>query len=140
MNIVHFNNARASKRKPPSKLPHAGLSAEIERIDRAICSKLVALRTGAGMTRLELANRCGVHPHQIAKYETGENRISASRLKVIAEVLECNIVGFLDELLEPMYKSSTECVYMMERFNRIKDDEIKECLGRLICLIAERVA
>ena len=140
MNIVHFNNARASRRKPPSRLPRCGLSAEIARIDAAICSKLVALRTGAGMTRIELARLSDCTPPQIANYETGKNRISASRLKVIAGVLGCDIASFLDELIAPMYKSSTECVHMMERFNRIEDKEIQECLSKLIYLIAERAA
>jgi len=140
MNIVHFNHARMSKRKPPTPLRTFGLSDQISRIDRDIRWKLSSMREDAGLSRMELARLSGCTPHEIATYETGENKISANKLKVIAELLKCDISEFLEELAGPMYRSGTEYAQIAKQLDKIKDDEIKDCLNHLIHLIAARVA
>ena len=52
-----------------------------------------------GMTQQQLASKVGIKFQQIQKYETGMNRISASRLWDIAEALDVSI-GFFFEGLE----------------------------------------
>lgn len=58
-----------------------------------------------GMTQQQLANRVGIKFQQIQKYETGANRISASRLWDIAEALDVPVSFFFEgidgELAEP---------------------------------------
>ena len=60
-----------------------------------------------GMTQQQLAQQVGIKFQQIQKYETGANRISASRLWDIAEALEVP-VSFFFEGLEEVQKSADE--------------------------------
>lgn len=51
-----------------------------------------------GVTQQQLAERVGIKFQQIQKYETGMNRISASRLWDIAEALDVPISFFFEGL------------------------------------------
>jgi len=53
-----------------------------------------------GMTQQQLAEKVGIKFQQIQKYETGMNRVSASRLWDISETLSVPI-SFFFEGLEP---------------------------------------
>lgn len=53
-----------------------------------------------GMTQQQLAGKVGIKFQQIQKYETGMNRISASRLWDIAEALEVPVSFFFEGLDE----------------------------------------
>jgi transcriptional regulator with XRE-family HTH domain len=58
-----------------------------------------------GMTQQQLAEKVGIKFQQIQKYETGANRVSASRLWDIADTLEVP-VSFFFEGLEDDHKES----------------------------------
>lgn len=60
-----------------------------------------------GMTQQQLAQQVGIKFQQIQKYETGANRISASRLWDIAEALDVP-VSFFFEGLEEVQKSADD--------------------------------
>jgi transcriptional regulator with XRE-family HTH domain len=49
-----------------------------------------------GMTQQQLAERVGIKFQQIQKYETGMNRVSASRLWDIAEALNAPVSFFFE--------------------------------------------
>lgn len=49
-----------------------------------------------GMTQQQLADKVGIKFQQIQKYETGMNRISASRLWDIAEAMDVSIAFFFE--------------------------------------------
>ncbi|MEM1343108.1 MAG: helix-turn-helix transcriptional regulator [Pseudomonadota bacterium] len=51
-----------------------------------------------GMTQQQLANAVGIKFQQIQKYETGANRVSASRLWDIAETLDVPVSFFFEGL------------------------------------------
>ncbi len=53
-----------------------------------------------GMTQQQLASKVGIKFQQIQKYETGMNRISASRLWDIAEALDVDVRFFFDGINE----------------------------------------
>lgn len=53
-----------------------------------------------GMTQQQLAERVGIKFQQIQKYETGANRVSASRLWDIAEALDVPVSFFFEGLSE----------------------------------------
>lgn len=53
-----------------------------------------------GMTQQQLAEKVGIKFQQIQKYETGANRVSASRLWDIADTLEVPVSFFFDGLEE----------------------------------------
>lgn len=49
-----------------------------------------------GMTQQQLAERVGIKFQQIQKYETGANRVSASRLWDISDALEVQVSFFFE--------------------------------------------
>lgn len=51
-----------------------------------------------GMTQQQLAERVGIKFQQIQKYETGMNRVSASRLWDIADALDVPVSFFFEGL------------------------------------------
>jgi transcriptional regulator with XRE-family HTH domain len=51
-----------------------------------------------GMTQQQLAERVGIKFQQIQKYETGANRVSASRLWDIADALDVDVSFFFEGL------------------------------------------
>ncbi len=51
-----------------------------------------------GMTQQQLGEKVGIKFQQIQKYETGSNRVSASRLWDIAEALDVPVTFFFDGL------------------------------------------
>ncbi|UWQ77430.1 helix-turn-helix domain-containing protein [Leisingera sp. M658] len=53
-----------------------------------------------GMTQQQLAEQVGIKFQQIQKYETGANRVSASRLWDISDALEVPVSFFFDGLQE----------------------------------------
>ena len=48
----------------------------------------------ARMTQTQLANKIGVRLQQIQKYEVAQNRVSTSRLWMIAEALDIDVREF----------------------------------------------
>ncbi|MBD3802497.1 MAG: helix-turn-helix transcriptional regulator [Thioclava sp.] len=61
-----------------------------------------------GMTQQQLADQVGIKFQQIQKYETGMNRVSASRLWDIADALEVPISFFFEGLSEDTGVSQPE--------------------------------
>ena len=53
-------------------------------------------REAAGLSQEALAEQCGVSFQQIQKYENGANRISVSRLVLIARALRCRVTDLMD--------------------------------------------
>ena len=66
-------------------------------IDQFVGQKTRALRAIRGMTQQQLAAEIGVKFQQVQKYETGANRISASRLSEIAAALDAPITAFFPD-------------------------------------------
>ena len=70
------------------------------------------------MTQQELGEKVGIKFQQIQKYETGANRVSASRLWDISQVLEVPVTYFFDGLSQkPRTKSGTSIEIPMELAN-----------------------
>ena len=65
-------------------------------VDAHVGKRIRHRRWMVGMTQQQLADRVGIKFQQIQKYETGMNRVSASRLWDIAEVLGVAINFFFE--------------------------------------------
>lgn len=65
-------------------------------IDVVVGDKVRHLRRAAGLTQQMLANELGVTFQQVQKYETGANRISASRMQEIANFLAVPVAEFFE--------------------------------------------
>lgn len=69
-------------------------------IDLHVGKRLRLRRTLFGLTQIDLAKHVGVSFQQIQKYEVGSNRVSASRLWLIAQVLNVDVSYFFEELMQ----------------------------------------
>ncbi len=69
-------------------------------VDAHVGKRIRHRRWMIGMTQQQLADKVGIKFQQIQKYETGMNRVSASRLWDIADTLGVTIAFFFDGLNE----------------------------------------
>ncbi len=67
-------------------------------IDRHVGQRLRRRRRLMGLTQKELAERVGIRFQQIHKYETGINRMTASRLYELAKALGAPVEHFYEGL------------------------------------------
>ncbi|MFK7882382.1 helix-turn-helix domain-containing protein [Roseobacter sp.] len=67
-------------------------------VDVHVGKRIRQRRWLVGMTQQKLAECVGIKFQQIQKYETGANRVSASRLWDIADALEVDVAFFFDGL------------------------------------------
>ena len=67
-------------------------------IDKTIGSRIRDRREAAGLSIDELSKFLGLSHTQIQKYETGVNRVGASRLNEIARVLDVPLMWFFEGL------------------------------------------
>lgn len=65
-------------------------------MDIALGAAVRIRRRTIGMSQEALADQCGVSFQQIQKYENGANRISFSRLVLIARALSCRVTDLMD--------------------------------------------
>ena len=61
-----------------------------------LASNLIRLRTAAGMTQAELAERVGVSEKVVSKWECGETKPSAEVLPALADAFGCTIDALFD--------------------------------------------
>ncbi|SIO53709.1 Helix-turn-helix [Rhodovulum sp. ES.010] len=70
-------------------------------VDAHVGRRIRQRRWMLGMTQQELAEKVDIKFQQIQKYETGANRVSASRLWLIAQALDVAVSFFFDGLEVP---------------------------------------
>lgn len=69
-------------------------------VDVHVGKRLRHRRWMVGMTQQQLAEQVGIKFQQIQKYETGMNRVSASRLWDISEVMDVPVSFFFEGIEE----------------------------------------
>ena len=67
-------------------------------VDIHVGKRIRQRRWLVGVTQQQLGDKVGIKFQQIQKYETGANRVSASRLWDIAEALDVPVTFFFDGL------------------------------------------
>ncbi len=68
----------------------------IHHVDKTVGANMRKFRTDRLITQMKLAEPLKISFQQIQKYETGANRISASRLWQIAHLLDKDIQDFFE--------------------------------------------
>ncbi len=63
-------------------------------VDAYVGARIGLRRSALGLSQSALAQRLGISFQQVQKYETGQNRISASRLHRLATVLGASVDAF----------------------------------------------
>ncbi len=69
-------------------------NSHIKELDKIIGKRIRYLRQISGLTQAELALKLNISPQQLQKYEKGSNKISASRLEALAEILNAPVNEF----------------------------------------------
>jgi transcriptional regulator with XRE-family HTH domain len=100
MEPTESQTARPRARDQKSGKVSAGPSTtkQATAADELVGVRVRMRRQTVGMTQSELGRRIGVSFQQIQKYEQGRNRIGASRLTSIAQVLAVPVSFFFEEL------------------------------------------
>ncbi|MEQ9694644.1 helix-turn-helix transcriptional regulator [Shimia sp. SDUM112013] len=77
-------------------------------VDVHVGKRIRQRRWLTGMTQQQLAQHVGIKFQQIQKYETGANRVSASRLWDIAEALDVPVSFFFEGIEEAEAAEASE--------------------------------
>lgn len=96
-------------------------------IDVHVGMRIRQRRWMMGMTQQQLAEMVGTKFQQIQKYETGANRVSASRLWWIAQALEVGVEHFFDEM-KPNPEDGAEVTKLSVADDKFNQREAQELL------------
>ena len=111
-------------------------------IDKHIGAKILSIRLALGLSRDQLAKKLDVTQQQLQKYEKGTNRISVSRLVVIAKALSQGVSYFYEGLSddnEPMVTQHQRmCIEVSRNFMRIESADHQTAVNILIKSLANR--
>jgi len=112
---------------------------EIHPIDVYVGDQIRAERILNGKNQGDLAHEIGVTFQQVQKYETGKNRVSASRLWMISKHLDVSISTFFPEESETEMHElrgySHQDLQFLSQIRRLGDPErqvVQDLLGFLI--------
>jgi transcriptional regulator with XRE-family HTH domain len=138
--------AKTLKRFPKIEGPHP--------VDMHVGARLRLRRMMLGISQETLGKALGLTFQQVQKYEKGSNRIGASRLMELSELLEVPIQFFYDDFSAAVggapglaesgpgddfmeLLSSPEVVQLCRHFAVIKDPRVKKRVLELVKTIAE---
>jgi transcriptional regulator with XRE-family HTH domain len=123
-------------------------------IDKYVGSRIRMRRIMLGMSQEKLGDALGLTFQQVQKYEKGTNRVGASRLQQIAEVLQVHVSfmfegapgasasGGMSESASPAYVSdflaTSDGLALTKAFTRLKDAKLRRSIVDLVEQIAAR--
>ncbi|HWB51300.1 MAG TPA: helix-turn-helix transcriptional regulator [Stellaceae bacterium] len=111
--------------KPAGSAPRYGRGTGIPNpIDVHVGKRIRMRRLFLGMNQETLANALGLTFQQVQKYEGGANRVSASRLSAMADILGVPIAFFFGDLPVDDEKGSAEERESRERMERPETIEL----------------
>ena len=98
-------------------------------VDVHVGKRVRLRRTLLGMSQEQLGASLNITFQQVQKYERGANRISASRLWDISQILDVQISYFLDEMTNDTMRLSPRRVSRGENIN-FDDDNVRDPMAR----------
>jgi transcriptional regulator with XRE-family HTH domain len=123
-------------------------------IDKYVGSRVRMRRIMLGMSQEKLGEALGLTFQQIQKYEKGTNRVGASRIQQISEILQVPVsflfeggptstaTGGFGEAASPTYVSdflaTSEGLALTRAFTRIADAKLRRSIVDLVEQIAVR--
>jgi len=113
-------------------------------IDSQIGQRLRALRLARGLSQADLASKVNLSFQQIQKYESGNSRMTASKLYEISVALDISVVWFFENLpltsediknYEPDAVLQNDAWKVASEFNCIQDKTTRKKILELVkCL------
>ena len=124
-------------------------------VDKYVGSRVRMRRIMLGMSQEKLGLALGLTFQQVQKYENGTNRVGASRIQQISEILEVPVSFLFDggpsgrpngegfgEAASPAYVSdflaTSEGLALTRAFTRIGDPKLRRSIVELVEQIAAR--
>ena len=126
-------------------------------IDKHVGSRVRMRRMLAGVSQEKLGEALGLTFQQVQKYEKGSNRISASRLFALSQVLDVPVSFFFDDVSDALAQGSSadtenprsadgvagdvmfrrETLELVRAYYRIADDSTRRALYHLVKATAD---
>lgn len=100
-------NNKIHNRRLQSGKPKAG------KVDIVVGTRLRLRRRVLDMSQKQLADALNIAQQQLQKYETGQNRISASRLYEAARILNAPVAWFYEGLTDPVAEENLQALVGM---------------------------
>ena len=121
-------------------------------IDKHVGSRVRMRRLMLDMSQTDIAGALGLSFQQVQKYEKGTNRIGASRLQHISQILQAPVPFFFEgvtdasgvpptaqgtaEAPSPTYVTdffaTSDGLFLMKAFMRIADPKLRRSIVRLV--------
>ncbi len=145
---IHLNSASTWGRSE-TRTPKVGILAKSPNpTDQHVGKRVRMRRLMVDMSQTDLARGLGVTFQQVQKYEKGTNRVSASRLQHISQILQVPVSFFfeggpmvkgrrdLNGAPSPAYVSdflaTSDGLALMKAFTRIKDSRLRRSIVALV--------
>lgn len=109
-------------------------------VDRLVGLRITALRKARGLSQTALGNAVGVTFQQVQKYEKGQNRVGAGRLREIARLLEVPVSAFFDDNTTSdgpqedvfSFLNAQGSVELLRAYTQIVDDQMRRDVLALV--------
>ena len=99
-------------------------------VDMHVGKRVRLRRTLLGLSQEQLGTELNITFQQVQKYERGANRISASRLWDIGQILDVPINYFFDDMTENTMRCSPRRVSRGSEMLDLSDEQIKDPMAR----------
>lgn len=124
----------------PAKMPR---NLHPDPVDVEVGRRVRLRRIQLGLSQSDLGKEIGVTFQQVQKYEKGTNRVGASRLVKIAEVMDTSVQALTNSLGKETNSVSELLVQphaldLLTSFSEIKQRNIRLALARLVEQLASR--
>lgn len=122
-------------------------TGEPDPIDVHVGGRLRLRRTLMGLSQTELARAVSLTFQQVQKYESGANRVSASRLYHIAEALDVPVSFFFDDIPRvdgedeaprASFEPDRELLELTRNYRSIGDGEVRRGIYELVKRLAQK--
>lgn len=120
-------------------------------VDAYVGARIGLRRSALGLSQSALAQQLGISFQQVQKYETGQNRISASRLHRAATVLGTSVESFFPPVETAgrgaddgwaglrLITATTDGRTVATGFPMIADREVRKAVARIVQALARDV-
>lgn len=110
-----------------------------DELNRAIGEQIKIARKRQNLTLAKLADGLGLTYQQVAKYETGRNRVSASTLYRVAAIMDVELSFFFDGCTpiqqenrgSPSLNDQSD-IELWAALSRVKDRDVRASLSSLL--------
>jgi transcriptional regulator with XRE-family HTH domain len=135
------------RRKTEPEQKRARKGRQIDTTDKLVGQRVRLRRMHKGVSQKALAEQLGVTFQQVQKYENGQNRITASKLKTIAASLDMPVQFFLqtdEDQQSPKHEDSLthllkdrDAISLIRAFSSISDKHLRKAIVDHVRSLAE---